>query len=71
MNLRRIYPLAMGAFLLIVASTSEPATASIHCNNKICSSATTKCVDQTDGPDTHCIDKATPKACVWDFCPPH
>ena len=69
MNYRGIYPLAMGVFLLIVASTSEPATASIRCNNKICANATTECEAQRGGPHTHCMDRGALKACAWEFCP--
>ena len=72
MNVRRIYPLAMGAFLLIVASFSDSATASaLHCNAKFCN-GDDNCVEQTGGPpgwSTHCIDNGP--TCLWDRCKPH
>ena len=73
MDLRRIFPIAMGAVLLIIASTSAPAAALLHCNNKVCT--LDGCGDQINGPGTHClvIDRRwpIPNGCAWDICTPH
>ena len=66
MDIRRIFPIAMGAVLLVIASTSVPAAALLHCNNKVCNPQD-ECTDQVNGPGTHCI-KGT--SCLWDFCDP-
>ena len=75
MNLRRIFPIAAGVFLLIV---SVPPASAVHCNNKSCvilnpereedEEELSECMPQTNGPDSHCIQGTI--SCLWDPCNP-
>lgn len=65
---RLLFPFVTASLVVCLSATPRLAAGEEagHCNNKVCGTLETDtCLEQTNGPDTHCIESAV---CAWDVC---